>query len=204
MKYKITEIYKSFQGEGTNTGKEMIFIRFAGCNLNCEWCDTNYSNFMEMRLNRIVNKVGLLSRGTCKWVLLTGGEPTIQGLYPLVKELKNQQFYVAIETNGTNPIHYYFHLNYISVSPKPRIPVYKIRVDKANEVRVVNTNFLTTYYITNIEKKIQAKDYYISPLETEGSFNIYNSLALLNVLNKRKEGKQWRISLQMHKIASIR
>ncbi|MFA6971399.1 MAG: radical SAM protein [Gallionella sp.] len=98
---KIIEIFRCIQGECSLQGEMMAFVRTAGCNLRCAWCDTKYAykGGRNMPLSRIVAKVRKLR---CKWVNITGGEPLIQSEMPaLVDALKELDFKVVIFTNGT-------------------------------------------------------------------------------------------------------
>jgi 7-carboxy-7-deazaguanine synthase len=99
---KIAEIFKSLQGEGKNQGKSCLFIRLAGCNLNCRWCDTAYARTggMEMSLDMILEQVW---RTNPSYVCITGGEPLLQAdeLEPLLISLHRRGTAIDIETNGT-------------------------------------------------------------------------------------------------------
>jgi 7-carboxy-7-deazaguanine synthase len=99
---KIAEIFKSLQGEGKNQGKPCLFIRLAGCNLHCRWCDTVYAQTggIEMSLDTILEHVWRLNPS---YVCITGGEPLLQadGLEPLLVSLQRRGTAIDIETNGT-------------------------------------------------------------------------------------------------------
>jgi len=99
---KITEIFKSLQGEGKNQGKPCSFIRFSGCNLACRWCDTQYAREggEEMTIKEILESVQHLG---LKYICITGGEPLLQRLdaLKLVKKLHTAGYIIDIETNGT-------------------------------------------------------------------------------------------------------
>jgi 7-carboxy-7-deazaguanine synthase len=99
---KIAEIFFSLQGEGKNQGRACLFIRLAGCNLRCRWCDTAYaqSGGMEMGLNAILEQVW---RVNPPYVCITGGEPLLQAgeLEPLLVSLHKRGTAIDIETNGT-------------------------------------------------------------------------------------------------------
>ena len=86
--YELVEIFESLQGEGRNTGRPCVFIRFAGCNLKCPWCDTNVKKQFSASLNEVVKEV----KGfRAKSVILTGGEPTLVKEMPeLVAALKKE------------------------------------------------------------------------------------------------------------------
>lgn len=99
---KIAEIFKSLQGEGKNQGKPCLFIRLAGCNLNCRWCDTDYarSGGKEMCLDIILEQVWRMNPS---YICVTGGEPVLQAdeLEPLLVSLHKRGTVIDIETNGT-------------------------------------------------------------------------------------------------------
>lgn len=99
---KIAEIFRSLQGEGKNQGKPCLFIRLAGCNLHCRWCDTpaSQSGGMEMSLDAILEQVW---RTNPPYVCITGGEPLLQAgeLERLLASLHRRGTAIDIETNGT-------------------------------------------------------------------------------------------------------
>lgn len=105
MDYKVVEIFDSIEGEGKRAGLPATFIRLAGCNLRCSYCDTPYALFDEpelceyekMTINDILKK---LNRNY-KRVTLTGGEPLIsKDIDKLVSALLSEKFEINIETNG--------------------------------------------------------------------------------------------------------
>lgn len=195
MQYQINEIFKSLQGEGYNQGKEVIFIRLSGCNLSCEWCDTNHEDGELMSVDDIIIAI---NEYNCKSVIITGGEPSIHNLTPLLLALKENGYWIAIESNGTNSLDKYKDLiDYISISPKS-VTIQK----RANEIRVVNDN-LSVNDLQEIETRFTANNYFISPLEQNGLFNIKESIELLGKINA-VSNHHWSISLQMHKLSGIR
>ena len=100
--YRINEIFESIQGEGPWQGHSVIFIRLAGCNLCCTWCDTEYSTRFTRSLAQLMLHVNKLSsRETAHRVVITGGEPFAQDLVPLVNALWENGTAIQIETNGT-------------------------------------------------------------------------------------------------------
>lgn len=102
MKYlDICEIFYSLQGESSYMGRPCVFIRLAGCNLNCSYCDTVYSHAKgtKMSFEQILKSV---SRYPVKLVELTGGEPLIQEeSTALMQTLLESGYTVLLETNGT-------------------------------------------------------------------------------------------------------
>ncbi len=102
----LIELYKSVQGESSFAGLPCIFVRLAGCNLRCAWCDSEYTftggkPFSE---DEIVAQVEALA--PCKLVEFTGGEPMLQAreLLPLMERLLAQNYTLMIETSGERPL----------------------------------------------------------------------------------------------------
>lgn len=112
----VVEIFYSLQGEGLRSGQATVFVRFAGCNLACEFCDTDFrvkETYTADTLAGEIERVG----GPCRWVCFTGGEPTLQSLQPLCRLLHARGYLLQIETNGTRP-QPDWDLDHITVSPK--------------------------------------------------------------------------------------
>ena len=140
MRYPVIEVFTSVQGEGTFSGLGADFIRLAGCNLRCSWCDTVHS--YDVAAATMLDAEEILA----KWqfgqpiVVITGGEPTLYDLGPLVQALKARGNFVTLETNGTNPVPAAWGIDWITVSPKPDSD-YVINCC-ANELKyVVDDNF---------------------------------------------------------------
>ena len=106
MKAPIIEIFSSFQGEGVLIGQRQIFVRFAGCNLNCAYCDTKNSISKKegtlMTPEEVVSKIESILTPDCHTISFTGGEPS---LYPeFINEVsKLTDLDIMLETNGTLP-----------------------------------------------------------------------------------------------------
>ena len=105
----VNEIFASLQGEGVWIGQPTIFIRLAGCNLRCEWCDTAYaqeeSQGEEMSIEEMLDRVWELDGALLGHICVTGGEPLLQkDVYKLVYALLDRKMHVVLETNGSLPI----------------------------------------------------------------------------------------------------
>jgi 7-carboxy-7-deazaguanine synthase len=98
---KINEIFRSIQGESTYQGRQCTFIRFAGCNLRCSYCDTTYA--YEEGVSFVTQEVLLKVRELgCPLVEITGGEPLLQEeVYELIAALLEEGYQVLLETNGS-------------------------------------------------------------------------------------------------------
>jgi len=126
LKKRVNDIFYSLQGEGHNTGRAAVFIRFAGCNLRCPFCDTEFDSYREMSDEEILTVVSdfRLQTTDCRpqttdyrlLVVLTGGEPTLQVDVAFVDLLHEHGYEVAMESNGTRPAPR--NLDWLTVSPK--------------------------------------------------------------------------------------
>lgn len=121
---RVNEIFKSIDGEGLRTGELTTFIRLAGCNLRCSYCDTCYalknSNGTEMSVDEIVKKAKKMDYRN---ITLTGGEPLIhKDVDDLISKLCENGFYVNIETNGSVPIDKYILNKNILITMDYKVP----------------------------------------------------------------------------------
>ena len=110
---KINEIFYSLQGEGYHTGTPAVFIRFSGCNLKCDFCDTRHEEGEMMTDEDIVNEIG---KYPAVMVILTGGEPSLWIDDAFIDLLHRAGKYVCIETNGTKPLP--VAIDWVTCSPK--------------------------------------------------------------------------------------
>ncbi len=104
MKGKISEIFASIQGEGLYFGIKQLFVRFYGCNISCDFCDTVRGSFVEYEFGELLKKIDSF-RGQCDSISFTGGEPLLQKdfLGNLLKFTQADGFINYLETNGTLP-----------------------------------------------------------------------------------------------------
>jgi 7-carboxy-7-deazaguanine synthase len=101
---RVTEIFFSIQGEGTRAGRPCVFVRFTGCDLRCNYCDTAYA-FTGGREASRAEILAEVARHPCRFVLLTGGEPMLQPELPaLSQDLLDRGYEVAVETHGQLPL----------------------------------------------------------------------------------------------------
>lgn len=116
----LAEIFYSVQGEGTFTGTPAVFVRLAGCNLSCHFCDTDYSLKETLSIQDVIARVRDLG-GPCPMIVLTGGEPLLQRESPaLIDALRADGRRVHIESNGTVAVGIPQDV-WLTVSPKERL-----------------------------------------------------------------------------------
>jgi len=103
MSYAVKEIFKTLQGEGAQAGRPAVFCRFAGCNLACDFCDTDFTGGASYeRADTLADAIEHAWQGARehRFAVLTGGEPLLQVDAALVEQLHARGFEIAVETNG--------------------------------------------------------------------------------------------------------
>ena len=118
IKIKVSEIFTSFQGEGPYIGTPATFLRLYGCNLNCQWCDTDISTYEMMSVDDIAEiLMTQMEFNNINLLVITGGEPTLQmeEIKRLIKELP-ENIKIQLETNGSI-FEYLPEIEYV-ISPK--------------------------------------------------------------------------------------
>lgn len=187
---KVVEIFESMQGEGKWMGIQCVFVRFAGCNLKCPFCDeaSKYGKAVDMDILQIVEKCG-----NVRHVVLTGGEPTLQPDFEkLILSLQTSGHYVHIETNGTNPINNTGA--WITCSPKG--PLYEVNT-RYDELKLVVDGSLTMYEAMELW---EGKDpIWLQPCDGP---NIEDSKSLI-VQWISKQPNAFRAGIQLHKYYEV-
>ena len=118
IKIKVSEIFTSFQGEGPYVGTPATFLRLYGCNLDCEWCDTDISTYEMLSVDDVAEiLLTQMEFNNIKTLIITGGEPTLQmeEIKRLIKELPDD-IRIQMETNGSI-FEYIPEIEYV-ISPK--------------------------------------------------------------------------------------
>ena len=191
--YPIVEIFHSVQGEGYHTGTPSIFIRFGGCNLSCEWCDTDFSKWDKMSISEIMD---VLNQWSSKRIIYTGGEPAMQKLRPLSDELHSKGYDIAIETNGTIELEEGL-VDWICVSPKDMLfPEFSIKQRKGDELKVVYTGQDLSMY-DNLKKGFE--NLFLQPCYDESKDPGTNGKTFHNTFDMVMQNPGWNLSLQTHK-----
>ena len=191
--YELVEVFESMQGEGRNTGRPCVFIRFAGCNLKCPWCDTDVTKRFSLSLEDLVKEVKGFK---AKSVILTGGEPTLVKEMPeLVAALKKNGYWIGVETNGTSAADWLGFVDYVACSPKRGA---ELALTAADEVRVVAEDEATAEFCREVRGKIAATDYYVSPCDRGGKIDFATAKSVLSQLDG------WSLSVQLHKILGFK
>lgn len=193
MKLNIKEIFYSLQGEGGRQGAASIFIRLAKCNLNCDFCDTDFENGTIMGLDNIAFEI---AKYPAKWIIWTGGEPMLQ-----LKEEHLQFFYErgyqqALETNGTRKVLADF--DYVTCSPKKDYDRIRSLIPHVDEIRLPVKAGDTIPSISILPK---ATRYFLSPIFDGEKLVKENVDYCINYVLAHPE---WELSLQVHKLLHIK
>lgn len=195
--YRVNEIFRTIHGEGVRAGIVHVFVRLAGCNLTCDFCDTEFESGVEMTAAEIVGRVQDLDvqpdGQVCGWVLLCGGEPLLQVDVPLIAAIHAAGYQVAMETNGTRPIPQGVAIDWITCSPK--IAEHAIKLQGADELK-----YLRRAGQAIPCPSINARHKLISPVFDGDAADADNVKHCVNLV---KANPGWRLTCQFHKLWGI-
>ncbi|MEM9810883.1 MAG: 7-carboxy-7-deazaguanine synthase [Pseudomonadota bacterium] len=208
MSYAVKEVYLTLQGEGAQTGRAAVFLRFAGCNLwsgreadrssaICQFCDTDFVGVDGPGGGRFADAASLARHVQSFWpgggkpyVICTGGEPALQLDRSLIDAFHEQGFDVGIETNGTLDLP--AGIDWICVSPKAGSQVV---VRRGHELKLV-------YPQTGAEPERFSdwdfQHFFLQPMDSPAQDE---NIALATDYCRRNPA--WRLSLQTHKLIGI-
>jgi 7-carboxy-7-deazaguanine synthase (Cx14CxxC type) len=212
MSYAVKEIFHTLQGEGANTGRPAVFLRFAGCNLwtgreedrgsaVCRFCDTDFVGTDGPGGGRFDSADSLADAVSAAWppfssafaqrfVVITGGEPLLQLDESLIEALHHQGFRVAVETNGTIPPP--AGIDWLCVSPKADAPLV---VDRGDEMKLV---FPQEGQDPAALESLRFTHFLIQPMD--GPDRDRNTALAIQYC---EEHPRWGLSLQTHKLLGI-
>ena len=201
IKIKVSEIFTSFQGEGPYVGTPATFLRLYGCNLDCEWCDTDISTYEMLSVDDVAEiLLTQMEFNNIKTLIITGGEPTLQmgEIKRLIKELPDD-IRIQMETNGSI-FEYIPEIEYV-ISPKED----KERVFK-NYYAYENTFF--KFVITSqddLDEVIALKEKYDydKPIWLQGEFSKDAEMADL-IRENFPRLENVKLSVQTHKYLNQR
>jgi 7-carboxy-7-deazaguanine synthase len=207
--YAVKEIYATLQGEGAQTGRRAVFLRFAGCNLwsglerdrataTCTFCDTDFVGMDGPGGGRFSDAAALAGTVAACWgdgrerrlVVCTGGEPLLQLDAPLIAALHGQGFEIAVETNGTLPAP--AGLDWICVSPKADAELVQRSGD---ELKLVYPQPLA---MPEAFAELDFRYFFLQPMD--GPARVENTAAAARYC---LEHPRWRLGLQTHKLIGL-
>jgi organic radical activating enzyme len=195
---KLKDVFYSLQGEGPFAGWPAVFIRMSGCNMTCDFCDTDHSIVMKVNSKAAWELAHHEANGRTKLVVITGGEPFLQDLEPLVTLFLEDNWIVQIESNGTivpedglpwDEIHLVVSPKDASVAlfPQAKAVKYVLRKGEIPSPGQIVEGRKIPIYVQPIDDKDEVKN--------RENLIWCRDLAL-------SEG--WRLSLQVQKIINVR
>lgn len=200
--YRVNEIFRSIQGEGRWAGQAAVFVRFSGCNLACEWCDTEHEEHVTYEANDLACQAEAGSL-VGDMLVLTGGEPLLQVDAGLLSHLRPRFKLIAIETNGTQQVPAFWQDEWsrlwVTVSPKDPATLFDLpAIDRADEVKIVVPGQWKKEQLFEIAGRLARKEYLcVQPQDgKEGAVEWAIDLVMRD--------PRWRLSLQSHKILGLR
>lgn len=212
MQFKVVEKFISINGEGTLSGQLSVFIRFAGCNLNCSYCDTSWANKKDVSYEWMTSKdiYEYINSTGVRNVTLTGGEPLLQvGIIELLEMLaKDTELHVEIETNGSILIDKFSNLE----NPPSFTMDYKLTSSNMEgKMELDNFKYLTkkdtVKFVSGTIEDLQKTKHIIDKYNLVDKTNLYISpvfgkISMDNIVEFMKDKKMNGVNLQiqLHKI----
>jgi 7-carboxy-7-deazaguanine synthase len=197
LKLPIMEHFYTIQGEGSYQGHAAYFIRLAGCDVGCVWCDVKDSWDASLHPTIEVEKlVGQASNSGTQIVVITGGEPAMHNLEALTSQLKSHDLRTHIETSGAYPLTGKW--DWVCFSPKkfkaPHDSVYAL----ADELKIIVFHSSDFEWAEGFARKVNPSCKLF--LQPEWSKEKQITPLLVDYV---KAHPQWKISLQTHKYMNI-
>lgn len=193
----VMEAFYTLQGEGFHQGKAAYFIRLAGCDVGCVWCDVKESWDKDLyplqSLEEIVSKA---KENPARLAVITGGEPTLYNLDELTAELQAEGFATNIETSGSSPLSGKW--DWICLSPKKFKPPLPEILLKANELKIIVFNKSDFDWAEKYAALVSPTcKLYLQPEWDKAS------IVTPFIIDYIKENPQWQLSLQIHKYINV-
>jgi len=193
----LMEEFYTIQGEGFNTGKAAYFIRIGGCDVGCRWCDVKESWNRKLHPPTLTDSiVENAAKQAAKAVVVTGGEPLMNNLDYICRELKAKGITRFLESSGAHP--FSGEWDWICVSPKKKSPPVESVYSRANELKVV-IQYIEDFEWAEENAKLVNKNckLYLQP-EWSQVDNIMEP-----IVEYVKANPKWEISIQSHKYMKI-
>jgi len=200
----VQEIFPTLQGEGPYVGWPAVFLRLGGCNLACEFCDTEFENFKEMSLEDVISEIEQKSNEQQKLIVITGGEPLRQNIVPLCTMLVAMGHHVQIETNGT----IYRELpEGVDIICSPKVtngkyhPVREDLLARIDAFKFIISEDDSAYRdVAEVGQSVHGTPVYVQPMDMHDKEQNARNTARAAEL---AQSQGYRLSLQIHKILGI-
>ncbi len=195
--YPVMELFYSLQGEGYHQGKAAFFIRLAGCDVGCVWCDVKDSwDASKHPVLTVEEIVASAAAHPSRIAIVTGGEPLLHQLEPLTTALKTAGFQTHIETSGSSPMSGSW--DWVCLSPKKFKAALPEAIKAANELKVVVFNNSDFAFANSFLKDIAVDcKKYLQP-----EWDKSDAMTPL-VIEYIKANPSWELSAQLHKYIQV-
>lgn len=191
------EQFYTIQGEGKNSGRAAYFIRLAGCNVGCAWCDVKESWEAEAHpLVKVDDLAEEVRKAQADFVVITGGEPAMYDLTALTAKLKSLGVEIAMETSGCYPLK--GEIDWYCFSPKKFKAPCEEAYEKADEMKIIIAHPSDFAWAEEHARKLNPLAWRY--LQTEWS---KQERFLPMIIDYVKRNPSWKISLQTHKYMNI-
>lgn len=193
----VMEHFFTIQGEGFYSGRAAYFVRLAGCDVGCVWCDVKES--WKVDRNQVMSYESLITAikaSKTNFVVITGGEPAIYDLTNLTNLLHAINVEVAIETSGSSPIK--GAIDWVCLSPKKFKAPTKESYTKAHELKIIAYNKHDFEWALSEAHKVDKKCLLMIQPEWDKQ-----EIMLPLVIEFVKNNPRWKVSLQTHKYMNI-
>ncbi len=193
----VMESFYTLQGEGFHQGKAAYFIRLAGCDVGCVWCDVKESWDKDMHPKEGIDQIVAGAKNyPARLAVITGGEPTMYNLESLTHKLQSEGFSTNIETSGSHPLTGSW--DWICLSPKKfKAPLPGI-LKKANELKIVVFNTSDFAWAEKYAALVAPGCQLFLQPEWEKAH-----LVTPLIIDYIKDNPRWQLSLQIHKYINV-
>lgn len=193
----VMEAFYTLQGEGFHSGKAAYFIRLAGCDVGCHWCDVKESwEANASQFKGISEIVEAAAACPARLAIITGGEPAMHNLSALTLALKEKGFTIHIETSGVYPLQ--GTVDWVTLSPKKFKECIPENFEKANELKMVVFHPSDLKWAENMAQFVKNDcKLYLQP-----EWGKQKTITPL-IIEYIQSNPKWRISLQTHKYLNI-
>jgi 7-carboxy-7-deazaguanine synthase len=193
----IMEAFYTLQGEGFHQGKAAYFIRLAGCDVGCFWCDVKESWDENLYPLQSIEEIVLKAKkNPARLAVITGGEPTLYNLEQLTSSLQKEGFSTNIETSGSSPLTGTW--DWICLSPKKFKPPLPEIFLKANELKIIVFNRSDFAWAEKYAAEVSSEcKLYLQPEWSK------SEIVTPWIVDYIKENPQWQLSLQIHKYINV-
>ena len=197
----VVETFHSLQGEGHHSGRSAFFIRLAGCNVGCAWCDTKHSwpeaAHPQRDLDNLAQEAAAAERQGAAFTVITGGEPLHHNLDALTSALRQATSQpLHLETSGIDPLS--GSPDWITLSPKPHRPPRQEILSRCDELKVVIHGQTDLDFAQAMAAAVRPSTHLL--LQPGWDSDQGQQLAVEHV----RRNPRWRLSLQTHKWMGVR